>query len=82
MISLLQVSGSAQPEAPWETGKVGSLSLFRSEFEENAALGLLQQAFLRSKFSLSVALDHLIFYSWEYLMKLQIPGLHQDRHKG
>lgn len=28
--------------------KVGLLSLFRSEFEENAALGLLKQAFLRS----------------------------------
>lgn len=80
VISLLQVSGSAQPEAPWGlTGKVGLLSLFRSEFEENAAL--LQQAFLRSKVSLSVALRHLIFYSWGHLMKLRIPGPHQDRHK-
>lgn len=45
VMDLLPVSGSAQPEAPWGTGKLGLLSLYRSEFEENAALGFLKQAF-------------------------------------
>lgn len=74
VISLLQVSGSAQPEAPSGAGKVGLLLLFRSKFEENSALGLLKQAFL------SVVLERLTWHSWESLMIQQIPGPHPDRH--
>lgn len=61
MMNLLQVSGSAQSEPPWGTGKLGLLSLFK--FEEKAAPGLLKQAFLRSQISVGVALDHLIQHS-------------------
>lgn len=43
VMDLHQVSGSAQPEVPWGTGKLGLLN--RSEFEENAAVGFLKQAF-------------------------------------
>ena len=45
MMSLLQVSGSAQSEFSWGTGKLGLLSLSRFKFEENADLGLLSKLF-------------------------------------
>ena len=78
MMSLLQVSGSAQSEFSWGTGKLGLQSLSRFKFEGNADLGLLSKLFSEHRFP-SVALDCIIQYSSRYLMIQQISRPHPDR---